>query len=106
MQVIARVAGASVVPSGHPVHGKTSPVRHDGRGIFDGLPCPFEAARYHSLVVDPLTVPAELETSAWSPDGTLMGIRAHQGMTEGVLFHPESFLTEAGPRMFSNFLAE
>lgn len=106
MQVIAAVAGAAVIPSGQPVHGKTSPVHHDGTGIFRGLPDPFDAARYHSLVVDPVSLPEMLTVSAWSPDGTIMAFRTHRGMTEGVLFHPESFLTEQGPKLFSNFLAQ
>ncbi|QOY89038.1 anthranilate synthase component II [Paludibaculum fermentans] len=104
MQVIAAVAGARVVPSGHPVHGQASPVFHDGRGLFAGLPNPFEAARYHSLHVEPGSLPVELEVSAWLEDGTVMGCRMPGGRTEGVLFHPESFLTPEGPKLFQAFL--
>jgi anthranilate synthase/aminodeoxychorismate synthase-like glutamine amidotransferase len=103
MQVIATVAGADVVPSGHPVHGKASRVSHDGRGVFEGLPNPILAGRYHSLIVDRASVPASLEISA-TGDGLVMGVR--WGLAEGVLFHPESFLTEHGSRMFENFLEQ
>jgi len=104
MQVIAAVSGARVVASGEPVHGKTSPVLHDGCGVFRGLPNPFDAARYHSLVIEPASLPADLIVSARAPDGTVLGCRSSSGNVEGVLFHPESFLTEHGPRMFANFL--
>lgn len=103
MQVIATVAGANVVPSGHPVHGKASRVSHDGRGVFEGLPDPIRAGRYHSLIVDRASVPTSLEISATSDD-LVMGVR--WGLAEGVLFHPESFLTEHGSRMFKNFLEQ
>jgi anthranilate synthase/aminodeoxychorismate synthase-like glutamine amidotransferase len=103
MQVIATVAGANVVPSGYPVHGKASRIEHDGLGVFEGLPNPILAGRYHSLIVDRATVPASLQISATS-DGVVMGLR--WGLAEGVLFHPESFLTEHGSRMFENFLEQ
>ncbi len=103
MQVIATVAGANVVPSGRPVHGKASRIEHDGRGVFGGLPHPILAGRYHSLIVDRASLPSNLEVSA-TGDGLVMGVR--WGLAEGVLFHPESFLTEHGPRMFENFLAQ
>jgi anthranilate synthase/aminodeoxychorismate synthase-like glutamine amidotransferase len=104
MQVIATVAGATVRPSGHPVHGKASMIRHDGRGVLAGLPEEFSAGRYHSLIVDPETVPEGLEITSWSEDGTIMGCRMRGKRIEGVLFHPESFLTELGPRIFESFL--
>jgi anthranilate synthase/aminodeoxychorismate synthase-like glutamine amidotransferase len=104
MQVIADMAGATVAPSGHPMHGKASPVWHANRGVLRGLPNPFEAARYHSLIVVPTTISHTLEVSAWSQDGTIMACRLQDQAVEGVLFHPESFLTEEGPRIFSNFL--
>ena len=104
MQVIAQAVGAHVHPSGKPVHGKASKIRHDDRGVLRGMPNPFLGARYHSLIVDPSTVPAEMEVSAWSEDGYIMGCRAAGGGVEGVLFHPESFLTEHGGRLFQNFL--
>ena len=103
MQVIATVMGAQVRPSGRPVHGKTSKIRHDNQGLLRGLPNPFLGGRYHSLVVDPSTVSTELEVSAWSEDGQIMGCRV-RGCVEGVLFHPESFITEKGARVFENFL--
>ena len=104
MQVIATVAGAVVRPSGHPVHGKASAIKHDNQGVLRGLPNPFLAGRYHSLIVDPSTVPEDLEISAWSEDGNIMGCRLRGRSVEGVLFHPESFLTEHGARIFENFL--
>jgi anthranilate synthase/aminodeoxychorismate synthase-like glutamine amidotransferase len=104
MQVIAAVAGAKVLPSGSPVHGKAYPVFHDANGLFTGLPSPFLGARYHSLQVDPRTVPPCLEVTAHTSGGILMGCRLRQTRTDGVLFHPESFLTEHGPRLLRNFL--
>lgn len=105
MQVIATVAGANVVSSGRPVHGKASPVRHDGRGVLQGLPDPFMAARYHSLIVDPASVPDALEITSHADDAAIMGCRLRGTNTEGVLFHPESFLTDQGSRIFENFLS-
>ena len=104
MQVIAQVMGAVVRPSGRPVHGKVSRIRHDNLGMLRGLPNPFLGGRYHSLVVDPSTVSAELAISAWSEDGHIMGVRMRHHPVEGVLFHPESFLTEQGAKIFENFL--
>ncbi len=104
MQLIAKMSGAAVRPSGHPVHGKSSQIRHDDKGLLQGLPNPFQGGRYHSLVVDPTNVPTELEISAWSEDGHIMGCRLPERAVEGVLFHPESFLTEHGARIFKNFL--
>lgn len=106
MQVIATEAGAKVAPSGRPVHGKASAVRHDNRGVLRGLPNPFDAARYHSLVVLPASVPEELEITAWSEDGSIMGCRVKEKRMEGVLFHPESFLTACGSRLMANFLRD
>ena len=104
MQVIAAASGARIAVSGRPVHGKASAVWHDESGIFRGLPNPFKAARYHSLVVVPSSIPPGLTVSAWSAEGTVLGCRASDCGMEGVLFHPESFLTERGSRIFSNFL--
>jgi len=104
MQVIAAVAGARVVPARTPVHGKTSQIRHDGQGVFEALPNPFVAARYHSLAVDGGQEPPFLEFSAWAEDGTLMGCRLSGLGVEGVQFHPESFLTEHGADLLFNFL--
>ena len=104
MQTIAVTLGARAQPSGVPVHGKASRIWHDGRGVLAGMPNPFDGARYHSLIVPPDSVPPCLEVSAWTGDGIVMGLRLRDTRTEGVLFHPESFLTEAGPRVFANFL--
>jgi anthranilate synthase component II len=104
MQVIATTAGATVAPSGRPVHGKASRISHDGEGVLRGLPASFSGARYHSLIVVPSTVSEPLEATAWTDDGTIMGCRLRGSRVEGVLFHPESFMTESGPAIFSNFL--
>ncbi|BDC49506.1 glutamine amidotransferase [Bryobacterales bacterium F-183] len=102
MQVMAvHAAGGRVVPSGRPVHGKALPVQHDGAGLFRGVPNPFVAARYHSLIVENLSWPV----SAVGEDGTVLGFRSPDGLMEGVLFHPESFLTEHRATLFANFLA-
>jgi anthranilate synthase/aminodeoxychorismate synthase-like glutamine amidotransferase len=104
-QAMAAVFGARVERAAVLMHGKTSPVSHDGGGVFAGLPSPFEATRYHSLAVVPETVPAELLPTAWSDDGCLMGLRHASLPYEGVQFHPESVLTGVGPRLLANFLA-
>jgi anthranilate synthase/aminodeoxychorismate synthase-like glutamine amidotransferase len=88
------------------MHGKTSELRHDGRTVFAGLPNPFTATRYHSLIVDPAGLDGDFEQTAWTTDqNELMGIRSKTHPTEGVQFHPESFLTPAGHQLLSNFLA-
>ncbi len=104
MQVMAVQAGARVVPSGKPVHGRALPVEHDGTGIFRNVPSPFEAARYHSLIVEPGTLPWPV--SARGSDGTILAFRSPDAMLEGVLFHPESFLTEHRQTLFENFLRD
>jgi anthranilate synthase/aminodeoxychorismate synthase-like glutamine amidotransferase len=104
-QCIGQVFGATVVRAPHVMHGKTSQIRHDGRGVFHGLPDPFTATRYHSLVVARDTVPAELEISAESEDGLVMGLRHRDLPIEGVQFHPESILTESGHSLLGNFLS-
>jgi anthranilate synthase/aminodeoxychorismate synthase-like glutamine amidotransferase len=102
-QCIGEVFGGQVVRA--PVmHGKTSVITHDGRGVFAGLPEPLVATRYHSLVVDAATMPAELEISAWSEDGTVMGVRHRRLAVEGLQFHPESILTDGGHRLLANWL--
>lgn len=88
-----------------PVHGKTSKISHDSKSVFAGLPSPFVATRYHSLCVMDGTIPADLEVSATSEDGTVMGIRHREHPIEGVQFHPESVLTTDGPRLLENFVA-
>ncbi len=103
-QCIGEVFGGQVVR--HQVmHGKTSSISHDGRGVFAGLPQPLTATRYHSLVVAPESVPEVLEVSAWSEDGAVMGLRHRHLPIEGVQFHPESILTDGGHRMIANWLA-
>jgi anthranilate synthase/aminodeoxychorismate synthase-like glutamine amidotransferase len=87
------------------MHGKTSSIHHDGSGVFVGLPDPFIATRYHSLVVEPSSVPDELEVTARTADGVIMGLRHRTLAVEGVQFHPESLLTLEGPTLLSNFLA-
>jgi anthranilate synthase/aminodeoxychorismate synthase-like glutamine amidotransferase len=87
------------------MHGKTSMIHHDGKGVFAGLPNPFEATRYHSLVIDPPTLPAELVRTAWTAEGEIMGVRHRELFVEGVQFHPESILTVEGKRLLANFLA-
>ena len=102
-QAIGHAWGAPVV-RGAVMHGKTSEVSHDGRGVFAGLPDPLTATRYHSLVVEPAGLPPELEATAWAEDGTLMGVRHREVAVEGVQFHPESILTAGGHRMVANWL--
>lgn len=103
-QAIAQALGAQIVRAPVLMHGKTSPIRHDGRTIFSGLPQPLTATRYHSLVIDPATVPDSLEVSATAPDGAIMAIRHRQYPLEGVQFHPESILTVDGKSLLLNFL--
>ena len=103
-QCIAEVYGGDIVRAPELVHGKTSLIHHDGRGVFEGLPQPFDATRYHSLVVDPETVPGELEVTARTDNGLIMGLRHLQLPVEGVQFHPESILTRAGMDLLGNYL--
>ncbi len=108
-QGIGQAYGGAVVRAGRIMHGKTSPIRHTGRGVFAGLPDPYEATRYHSLVVDKATLPDCLEVTAWTdnPDGSMeeiMGLRHREHPVEGVQFHPESILTEHGHALLQNFL--
>ncbi|CAN5558836.1 aminodeoxychorismate/anthranilate synthase component II [soil metagenome] len=104
-QCIGQVYGAQVVRAPAVMHGKTSLIRHHGVGVFAGLPEPLEATRYHSLVVDPATVPDVLEVTATTDDGVIMGLRHRHHDVEGVQFHPESVLTVAGHDLLANFLA-
>ncbi len=103
-QCIGQAFGGQVVQAPVIMHGKTSMVSHDGRGVFAGLPDPFVATRYHSLVLDPGSLPAELEVSATTSDGVIMGVRHRRLPVVGVQFHPESVLTTSGPRLLQNFL--
>jgi anthranilate synthase component II len=104
-QCIGHVYGGEVVRAPRVMHGKTSVISHDGTGVFAGLPNPFRATRYHSLVVDRASVPAELIVSAESEDGTVMGLRHRNLPVEGVQFHPESILTDSGHALLRNFLS-
>jgi anthranilate synthase component II len=106
-QSIGQVFGGQVVSAPTLMHGKVSPVHHNGTGVFAGLANPFTATRYHSLVIDRPTCPPDLEITAWIEDGTIMGVR-HRNYPhiQGVQFHPESVLTEAGKMLLSNFLAD
>jgi anthranilate synthase/aminodeoxychorismate synthase-like glutamine amidotransferase len=104
-QAIGHVYGAAVVRAPELMHGKTSAIEHDGAGVFAGLPSPLTATRYHSLVLDPATVPDELEVTARSADGIVMGVRHRAVDVEGVQFHPESILTGCGHELLKNFLA-
>jgi anthranilate synthase/aminodeoxychorismate synthase-like glutamine amidotransferase len=105
-QCIGQVFGGEVVRAPEIMHGKTSLIRHDGSGVFAGLPRPFEATRYHSLVVERSSVPPELEITAWTDDGIVMGLRHRDHAVEGVQFHPESILTGCGHDLLRNFLAQ
>ena len=104
-QAIGAAFGGAIVRAPRIMHGKTSPIRHDGRGLFAGLPDPFDATRYHSLVIDPATVPADLEVCAWTAEQEIMGVRHRKVFVEGVQFHPESILTLAGKQLLGNFLS-
>ena len=103
-QAIGDAYGGQIVRAPRIMHGKTSPILHDGRTIFAGLPNPFDATRYHSLVIDPGTVPRCLEVSAWTAEGEIMGVRHRQQLVEGIQFHPESILTLEGKTLLKNFL--
>ena len=108
-QAMAAAYGGKVVPASHLMHGKTSQVTHDGRCVFKDLESPLTATRYHSLIVEPDSLPSELEVSAWTtePDGsrTIMGLRHKKFALEGVQFHPESVLTGEGKKLIANFVA-
>jgi anthranilate synthase/aminodeoxychorismate synthase-like glutamine amidotransferase len=103
-QALGQAFGGRVVRAPKLMHGKTSPIHHDARGVFAGLPTPFTATRYHSLVVERASVPRCLEVSAWTADGVVMGLRHREHSLEGVQFHPESILTTEGRRLLRNFL--
>jgi anthranilate synthase/aminodeoxychorismate synthase-like glutamine amidotransferase len=104
-QAIGQAYGGRVVRAGRLMHGKTSPILHDGRGVFRGIESPFEATRYHSLLVERASLPACLEVSAWTEEGEIMGLRHREHDVEGVQFHPESVLTREGKRLVGNWLA-
>ena len=103
-QAIGQAFGGKVVRAPRVMHGKTSPIFHDGQGVFTGLPNPFEATRYHSLVIEKTSVPADLEVTARTEDQEIMAVRHRTLPVEGVQFHPESFLTTAGKDLLRNFV--
>ena len=103
-QAIGEVYGGDVVRAGRLMHGKTSPILHDGKGVFAGLPSPFEATRYHSLLVKRETFPSVLEIAAETAEGEIMGLRHREFPIHGVQFHPESILTLEGKALLRNFL--
>jgi para-aminobenzoate synthetase component 2 len=103
-QSITDVFGGNVVRAPRLMHGKTSNIKHDGKTLFEDLPLPMEVGRYHSLIAEPSSVPADLEVSAITAEGEIMGIRHRKYTIEGVQFHPESVLTPQGPQLMGNFL--
>ncbi|WP_082801255.1 glutamine amidotransferase-related protein [Herbidospora cretacea] len=103
-QALAIAYGAEVTRAPELLHGRTSPIVHDGRGVFEGLPSPVTMTRYHSLAVVPKTVPEELTVTATTPDGVVMGLRHRSAPLEGVQFHPESVLSEHGSQLLGNWL--
>ena len=103
-QCIGQAYGGKVTRAARIMHGKVSPVFHDGRSLFRGLPSPLEATRYHSLIVERQTLPGALELTAWTEDGVIMGLRHVEHPVTGVQFHPESILTSSGRRLLANFL--
>jgi anthranilate synthase component 2 len=103
-QAIGQAFGGKVVRAKALMHGKVSQIHHSGAGVFRGLPTPFQATRYHSLAVERASCPADLEVTAWTEDGEIMGIRHRSLPVEGVQFHPESILTEHGHALLANFL--
>jgi len=103
-QSIGAAYGGEIVRAERIMHGKTSPIRHDGKTLFRGAPDPFDATRYHSLVIERSSMPDCLEVSAWTDDGEVMGVRHRELLVEGIQFHPESILTLEGKRLLRNFL--
>ena len=105
-QAIGQAFGGRVVHAKTLMHGKVSPIHHSGQGVFRGLPSPFNATRYHSLAIERESCPADLEITAWTDDGEIMGVRHRTLAVEGVQFHPESILTEHGHALLRNFLTQ
>ena len=103
-QAMGEAYGGDVIRAKAIMHGKTSPILHEGASVFKGLPSPFTATRYHSLAVDRATLPAELEVTAWTEDGEIMGLAHRTRPVHGVQFHPESILTSCGHQLLGNFL--
>jgi anthranilate synthase component 2 len=105
-QAIGQAFGGKIVHAKTLMHGKVSHIHHAGKGVFEGLPTPYNATRYHSLAIERASCPAELEVTAWTEDGEIMGVRHRTLPVEGVQFHPESILTEHGHQLLRNFLNE
>ncbi len=105
-QAIGQAFGGKVVHARTLMHGKVSPIHHSGKGVFAGLPSPYSATRYHSLAIERASCPPELEVTAWTDDGEIMGVRHRSFEVEGVQFHPESILTEHGHALLRNFLTQ
>ena len=103
-QAVGFAFGANIVRAERLLHGKTSQIKHDGKTIYEGIPNPFEATRYHSLLVGKESLPGEFEVTAWTDEGEIMGIRHKEFLIEGVQFHPESILTKEGKNILRNFL--
>jgi len=103
-QSIGAAFGGNIVRADRIMHGKTSPILHDGKGVFRNLPNPFDATRYHSLVIERKSLPSCLEVSAWTAEGEIMGVRHRELVVEGIQFHPESILTVEGKPLLRNFL--
>jgi anthranilate synthase component 2 len=103
-QSIGQAFGGNIVRATKPMHGKMSPIHHNGRGVFQGLPNPFTATRYHSLLIDSESLPSCLEVTAWTEAGEIMGVRHKTLQTQGVQFHPESIMTEYGHELLANFI--
>jgi anthranilate synthase/aminodeoxychorismate synthase-like glutamine amidotransferase len=103
-QAIGQAFGGKVIRADRLMHGRVSPILHDGRGVFAGLPSPFEATRYHSLIVERATLPDCLEITAWTAEGEIMGVRHKERAVEGVQFHPESILTTHGKELLGNWV--
>ena len=105
-QAIGQAFGGKIVRAKRVMHGKLSSITHDDRGVFAGLPSPFHATRYHSLAIEPGSLPDDLEVTATADDGEIMGVRHRKRAVEGVQFHPEAILTEHGKQLLSNFLSQ
>jgi anthranilate synthase/aminodeoxychorismate synthase-like glutamine amidotransferase len=103
-QSIGDVYGGNVIRADRLMHGKTSPMIHEGKSVFKGLPCPFDATRYHSLIIERESLPDCLEITAWTAEGEIMGVRHKEHPVHGVQFHPESILTIEGKKLLQNFL--
>lgn len=103
-QSIGYALGGEIIRAGRLMHGKTSPIFHDGKTVFKGIENPFDATRYHSLLIKKETLPKELEISAWTEEGEIMGVRHKEFLLEGIQFHPESILTKSGKGILRNFL--